>query len=385
MTTTKNKSVSKLFALVLTLMVIVSSAVCFTASAEETTAQPETALSIPVTTEATEKEIKSYGYFNYRVDTDSRGDYIYIVEYTGKGGDVSIPATIDNLPVYDIGADAFWYRDDVTAVNLPAGLERIEARAFQNCKNLSVLYIPDSVIEIGDAAFENCEKLTSINIPASLLYVGGSAFDGTQWFNANYSGYEVVVFDNKHLYKYNGDDAMVNIPEGIISISSNAFNGKQNLTYVNIPDSVEYFGAYCFYNCTNLKSLCISDTTKYIGDGAFGVDYYKEGNEPAYVEGFVLYSNNGTRGAEYAAQVGIKRKDTKENVVPEDLPDPLVTDITIQGETSELKNIIVFVSIVGGCAVIVTGLYIYFTVAEKKKNPNKKDKKEKKDKKNKKS
>ena len=378
MTNSKIRPMSKIFALVLALVIITSMAVCFTASAEETPTTTEEALSIPEATEAPQPEILNYNnYLNYMVNTDSRGEHIYIVEYTGNGGDVSIPSSIGDLPVLDIGADAFWYRDDVTAVNLPASLQRIEARAFQNCANLSVINIPDSVIEIGDAAFENCEKITAVSIPTSLLYVGGSAFDGTKWYNDNYAGYNVVVFDGKHLYKYNGNDDMVNIPEGIISISSNAFSGKQNMTYVNIPETVEYFGAYCFFNCSNLKSLCISDKTKYIGDAAFGVDSFIENNEPVYVQDFVLYANKGTRGAEYAAQLGITRKDTKENVVPENLPDPLVTDITISGEKTELQNVVVFLSIVGGCAVIVAGLYIYFTVLEKKNNPPKKSNKEK--------
>ena len=385
MTIIKNKSVSRILALMLALMVIISLAVCVTASAEETTGSTEAALNIPEATAAPEKEVKNYNnYLEYSVETDSSGEYIYIIKYTGNGGDVSIPSTIDGLPVYDIGEDAFAFCDKLTAVNLPSSLMRIESRAFQYCKNLSYIIIPDSVIEIGDAVFEDCEKLASVNIPTSLLYVGFDAFKGTKWYNDNYTGYEVVVFDNKHLYKYNGDDTMVNIPDGIISISSNAFSGNQKLTYVNIPESVEYFGAFCFYNCPSLKSLCISDKTKYIGTAAFGVDSFIENNEPVYVEGFVLYANKGTRGAEYAGQLGLKRKDTKDNVVPEDLPDPLVTDISITGEKTELKNIIVFVSIVGGCAVIVTGLYIYFTVKEKKESPDKnKKEKVKKDKKSK--
>ncbi len=58
---------------------------------------------------------------------------ITITEYTGIGGDVTIPATINGLPVTRIGP-----------------------RAFYGCSNLTSVTIPDSVTCIGEEAFVEC-------------------------------------------------------------------------------------------------------------------------------------------------------------------------------------------------------------------------------------
>ena len=116
---------------------------------------------------AEDEEVKSYGYFNYTVSTDG----VCITEYTGEGmSDVSIPNTIDDVPVIGLAQEAFWYCEELVAVDLPDYLEFIGARAFQGCKNLELAVLPDTLVEIGAAAFEGCAKLSDINIPKELVY-----------------------------------------------------------------------------------------------------------------------------------------------------------------------------------------------------------------------
>src|SRR5688572_30005781 len=66
---------------------------------------------------------------------------ITITGYTGPGGAVAIPDTINGLPVTSIGDYAFTQRTSLTSVT-----------------------IPDSVTTIGESAFESC-SLTSVTIP----------------------------------------------------------------------------------------------------------------------------------------------------------------------------------------------------------------------------
>ena len=83
---------------------------------------------------------------------------------TGYDGDVAlltIPATLDGLPVIAIGEHAF-ERANLTAVILPDGLRRIDWFAFYECEELSGMTIPASVTSIGYAVFDGCESVSIV-------------------------------------------------------------------------------------------------------------------------------------------------------------------------------------------------------------------------------
>ena len=73
--------------------------------------------------------------YNYTTNNGA----ITITGYTGPGGAVTIPGTINGLPVTSIGDHAFYY-----------------------CTNLTNVTIPNSVTNIGDYAFYYCTSLTSV-------------------------------------------------------------------------------------------------------------------------------------------------------------------------------------------------------------------------------
>lgn len=64
--------------------------------------------------------------------------------------------------------------------------------------------------------------------------------------------------DKVWLIKYEGDDEVVDIPDFVQVIYSNAFQGG-TMTTVNIPDSVIEIGGGAFQNCENLRSLVIPE------------------------------------------------------------------------------------------------------------------------------
>ncbi len=81
---------------------------------------------------------------------------------TGYSGDVAlltVPATLDGLPVVAIGEHAF-ERSNLTAVILPDGITSIGWFAFYECEGLSGITIPASVTSIGYAVFDGCPSLT---------------------------------------------------------------------------------------------------------------------------------------------------------------------------------------------------------------------------------
>ena len=338
-----------------------------------------------VSVSADDDEIKTYGYFEYSVGTDG----IIIHKYTGDGvADVSIPNTIDDKPVVSLASEAFWYCDEVVAVNLPDYLEYIGARAFQGCKSLSYVEIPDSVYEIGDAAFDGCSSLAEFTLPAELVYVGGFAFDGTQWIQ-KFEDNDSVILGGRIFYKYKGSASVVNIPGEVKSISSNAFADNQTITYVNIPDSLMFIGPFAFLNCPNLKSLCVPDGMYYMGNYSVGFNEIDREGNGIKNEGFVLYANDSTLGADYAKNWDIERKAAKFNPTPDEMPAEEVCvakDIEVSKNNNAVNNentLVAIILIFVGCVVVIGGLYAYFSIADKKYKAKLQEKKGKSQKNNK--
>ncbi len=69
------------------------------------------------------------------------------------------------------------YRLSGKVLNLPAGLKRIEASAFEKCAANGV-EIPSGCVSIGANAFANCSDLRWVDIPASVTSIDSSAFSG---------------------------------------------------------------------------------------------------------------------------------------------------------------------------------------------------------------
>jgi hypothetical protein len=94
--------------------------------------------------------------FNYTTNNGS----ITITRYTGPGGDVTIPDTINDLPVTSIGGAAFEDCYGLTSITIPDSVTSIGDSAFSGCNDLTSITIPDSVTSIGDSAFTDCSQLT---------------------------------------------------------------------------------------------------------------------------------------------------------------------------------------------------------------------------------
>lgn len=110
-------------------------------------------------------------------------DGIHIVRYIGRLYDVEVPAQINGIPVIGIEAGAFqnngrvrriivpltvktiddWtfsYMDDLQAVKLPAGLEKLGANAFTGSANLSEIKLPGRIQAIGESPFDSGTNTT---------------------------------------------------------------------------------------------------------------------------------------------------------------------------------------------------------------------------------
>lgn len=102
-----------------------------------------------------------------------RNGVVIITRYTGFGGNVMIPSTIEGLPVRVIGTNAFFECLNVTGVTIPESVTAVRSGAFQNCTNLTNLTIGGNVQTIDDSAFAVCSSLASVTIPNSVNNLGG--------------------------------------------------------------------------------------------------------------------------------------------------------------------------------------------------------------------
>lgn len=127
------------------------------------------------------------------------GDFLIVgdgilLAYRGGGGMVTIPGTVRH-----IGAEAFINQTGVTGVQIPDSVEVIGEAAFSGCSNLASVQGAGGVKEIRDRAFAGCPIMT-VQIPASVERIGLRAFD-----NAQTTG-RVIVFAGENLPKFAYED-----------------------------------------------------------------------------------------------------------------------------------------------------------------------------------
>ncbi len=206
-----------------------------------------TAVFTPTSTSTTTTVI-SYGKLTY----SARNNRVTIIGYTGAGGSVVIPDTIDGMPVVSIGYQAFFNKSGLTGVTIPGSVTSIEDMAFQGC-GLTSLTIPDSVTSIGWYAFAGCAGLTSVSIPGSVTSLGISSFQSC-------SGLTTVIIMNgvqsigDRAFTLCSGLASVSIPGSVTSIGASAFQDCTALTRINIPASVTNIWASAFQGCTALAA-----------------------------------------------------------------------------------------------------------------------------------
>ncbi len=205
------------------------------------------------------------------------GDYEYtdngdgtctITDYTGSGGTVSIPASLDGLTVITIGDYAFRYCYSLTDVTIPDSVTAIGDGAFYSCDILTSVTTGNSVTTIGDYAFDNCDNLTSVIISDSVTTIGYKTFGNCGSLTSVIIPNSVTIIGGKAFYTCDSLTS-VTIGNSVTTIGDQAFAYCYILTSVTIPDSVISIGDEAFYDCDSLTTVTIPDSVTTIGDEAF--------------------------------------------------------------------------------------------------------------------
>lgn len=195
-----------------------------------------------------------------------------VFDCCGRLEAITIPSGVKS-----IGERAFEDCDALSTVVLSEGLDEIGYSAFSCCTSLKSITFPESLTKICDFAFWGCGSLTDIIIPKGVANVGVASF-GLCDLTSIVVSEDNVVYDSRNncnaIIKTEDNELVVGcvatkIPEGIVSIGSNAFRACKGLTTLTLPESLTNIGDEAFSNCENLASITIPENVAYIGDYAF--------------------------------------------------------------------------------------------------------------------
>ena len=274
-------------------------------------------------------------------DTKLRsGDWIYqtdgtsatIVGYNGDEETIRIPAEIDGIPVRKIDSikklsnaemsESEKYHEGAARVIIPDGVQYLGDYAFYQCGMEEVL-IPGSVIEIGHSAFYNCQELKAVEIPegtqkidkwafdscynlqhvsisSTVTDIGGDPFGADRiifGFSADFTDLEFLAFggfgtltditvsqDNAVYASYEGclyskdlttlyicpkSRQEIAFPEGLKRIGDGAFSYCEHMGNLKLPATVTEIGKRSFYYCSAIKEIRLPEGLLSIGGQAF--------------------------------------------------------------------------------------------------------------------
>ena len=135
-------------------------------------------LGLAATVSANENLFTS-GDWTYRAYSDGA----VLCSYNGTATEVTVPATIDGMPVTELGFGLGCVfsnvADTLTTVNIENGIPLISNSAFKGCTALKTVNIPASVTDISSFTFQDCTALTEIELPEGLTHVGMFTFLNT--------------------------------------------------------------------------------------------------------------------------------------------------------------------------------------------------------------
>ncbi len=218
---------------------------------------------------------------------------------TSIAGELVFPKTLAGLPVTQIKGHALSMQYEISSVEIPYGIRRIEGYAFYDCTNLKKVIIPGSVTLIEENAFyrlpadfsltvvENSyghwyaqnygiaystvegayelSFLTEKNADSSLTIKGISGFSTSALvIPSEYHGKTVTAIAEEAFFK-NTDIESVIIPNSVTKIGGYAFYDCVNLKDVSLPDSLPEFPSFCFHGCKSLSYIALPSDVKTIG------------------------------------------------------------------------------------------------------------------------
>ena len=222
--------------------------------------------------------------------------------YHHYSGDIIVPETVDwnerTFTVTAIGDHAF-SQSDITSINMPSSVTRIESAAFSHCDQLDSIIIPNNVTYIGVIAFSGCENLKFISLHNNLETIKYGTFEECNSLKS------IVLPEN------------LKSIEGGSNITPGAFENCTNLSLVTLPGSLTNLGENTFNGCNKLDTVIVKSSTPIaIDESVFPTETYLNGT---------LFVPQGCKSV--YQNTAVWKNFT--NIVETDYADPTVCKLTV--------------------------------------------------------
>jgi hypothetical protein len=225
---------------------------------------------------------------------------ITITGYTGSGGAVTIPPTINGLSVTSIGHYAFagtkFFGSDLTSITIPASVTSIGDWAFGYCYNLTSVYFEGNAPTVGSEVF--------FDDNATVYYLAGT----TGW-GYTFAGLTAVLSNPQAEFGYTtnagaititnyiGPGGAVLIPATITGLPVTTIGGYEQFFRIPLTLNGRWIGA--FESCTTLTSVTIPGSVTNIETSAFEscaslTSVYFESNAPTVGSDVFFADTNAT-------------------------------------------------------------------------------------------
>ena len=240
---------------------------------------------------------------NYKLNDDNTYTVLSVKENELES--ITVPSTVNNIPVKYILEDAFNGCVKLKTITLGENIISIGKDAFKEAVNLTKVNYLGNITNWCKIEFENEYSnpvgitknffikdvlQISIDLPKSITSIGKYTFYGFEGitsvhYKSNINDWCKIDFYHEYsnplcygasLYFNDIKASTIQIPDAVTEIKNYAFYGS-SLTEVAISNKVTKIGAYTFYNNKNLGTITLGDTTssnmiKEIGEYAFAAN-----------------------------------------------------------------------------------------------------------------
>ena len=258
----------------------------------------------------TTKEAHGFSYF-------PQNETATITGYSGYSPTITIPSTIEGLPVTSIRFVRFLNDYSIREIHIPDSLTDIQmdSLSYVDFENLSAIHVdpnnpnytsvngvlynkdltkilvyptnkhgehdfPETVTSFPSGLFGNNLHLKEFQIPEAIEHISSTAFSGALYLtdfmvtpnHPHFSSNDGVLFNKNGsiLLRYpQGKHGAYSIPQSVVEIEYAAFSWCKGLESISIPDSVQILGTASFSNCEKLEDVTIGNGISIIENATF--------------------------------------------------------------------------------------------------------------------
>lgn len=262
------------------------------------------------------------GCFKYKVQEDKT---VVIRDFEGWGEHLTVPDTLDGLPVSACGKEAFYHKA-VGDIVLQEGMKELRGRSFYQAQMESV-ELPDDLAEVGKEAFRGCKNLTLLDLPSKLQSVGSNAFYKTPWFASLLPDEQGLLIVANTLLDGTAAQGTVQIPADVLCIAQAAFQKNKTIKGVEIPETVTAIPGNAFAQCSSLAAIAIPTGVKDFGGYAFAGTPWLDKQIKNSADEIVIVNDILIDGS-YAEEGRLEIPDNVVGIAPHAFDGSEVTEIT---------------------------------------------------------